>query len=291
MASSPDLYSHSEMGATPLILIAALVAGEGDFPTPACSLVAGWGQKGPERTFDPETLFDYMNGSAEGYHAYGFVLMKGVTCVNEAGDQLVIDVSELEDADHAWGIFVAHRDFRSPTEPIGSAGQVLPRRASFARGPYYAEIAASPAGDHTEALRAFTEALEARIPGRAAPPREVDWFPETGLESGSVRLVPQSVLGIRDLRRGYMARYAVGRAFVVSEESARQAAATLEMLRERFGETAVVSGIADEAFAATDDALDGLLIFRKGRRVAGLSNLAEPAEGTELARRLADTLP
>jgi hypothetical protein len=279
------------LGTTPLTLVVALAAAGDAFPTPDCSLVPGWEQKGPNRTFEPETLFDYMNGNAEGYHAYGFVLMKGVTCVDDAGDQLVIDVSELEDADHAWGIFVAYRDVRSPTESIGAGGQVLPRQATFARGPYYVEITASPAGDHTESLRAFTKALEARVPGRASAPREVGWFPKDGLEAGSVRMVPHSVLGIRDLRRGYVARYGEGRAFVVTEESDGEAAATLETLRERFGETRVVEGIADEAFAATDDDLGGLLIFRKGTRVGGVSNLAEGADGTALARCLADALP
>jgi hypothetical protein len=279
------------VGSTPLILIAALAAvGEG-FPLPDCSLVPGWSQKGPARTFEPETLFDYIDGNAEGYHAYGFVLMKGVTCVNDAGDQLVIDVSELEDADHAWGLFVAQRDIRSPIESIGAAGQVLPRRVTFARGRYYVEITASPAGDHTESLRAFTQALEAEVPGRASAPREVGWFPGEGLEAGSVRLVPQSVLGIRALRRGYMARYPEGRAFVVTEESAAAAADTLDTLRERFGEATGLDGIADEAFTATDDYLGGLVIFRKGARVAGVSNLAEGADGTELARRLAHALP
>jgi hypothetical protein len=88
-----------------------------------------------------------------------------------------------------------------------------------------------------------------------------------------------------------VARYAAGRAFVVSEESARAAAATLETLRERFGGTRVVDGIADEAFTATDDELGGLLIFRKGTRLGGVASLAMPSDGTALARRLAHALP
>jgi hypothetical protein len=279
------------MALTALILTAAL-AGAGDgFPAPDCTLAPGWTQKGPLRTFEPDTLFDYMNGNAEGYHAYGFALMQGVTCVNEAGDQLVIDVSELGDADHAWGIFVANRDVRSPNEAIGAAGQVLPRRATFARGRYYVEIAASPAGDHTESLRAFTRALEAQTPGRAAPPEGLGWFPAEGLEADSVRLVPASVLGIRALRRGLLAQYPEGRAFVVAEESSEAAAETLQRVRERFAGTADVAGIGDAAFTATDDYLGGLVLFRKGARVAGVSNLAEGTDGTGLARRLAGALP
>jgi hypothetical protein len=276
---------------TSLILTAALAGASDGFPVPDCSLVPGWTQKGPARTFEPDTLFDYMNGNAEGYHAYGFVLMRGVTCVNDAGNQLVIDVSELADADRAWGIFTANRDIRSPNEALGAAGQVLPRRATFARGPYYVEIAASPAGDHTEALHAFTTVLEAQTPGRATPPEGVGWFPAEGLEAGSVRLVPASVLGIRALRSGFLAQYPEGRAFVVAEASPEAASGTLQKVRERFGTTADADGIGDAAFTATDDYLGGLVLFRKGAHVAGVSNLAEGVDGTALARRLADTLP
>lgn len=274
-----------------LLLTAALAGVADGFPAPDCALVPGWTTKGPTRTFEPDTLFDYMNGNAEGYHAYGFVLMMGVTCVNDAGDQLVIDVSELGDADLAWGIFTANRDIRSPNEAIGAAGQVLPRRATFARGRYYVEIAASPAGDHTESLRAFATALEAQTPGRAAPPEGVAWFPTEGLEAGSVRLVPESVLGIRDLRRGLLAQYPEGRAFVVTEESSEAASATLQKVRGRFAESATAAAIGDATFTATDEYLGGLVLFRKGAHVAGVSNLAAGVDGTDLARRLADALP
>jgi hypothetical protein len=279
------------MALASLILTTALAGAGNGFPAPDCSLAPGWTQKGPPRAFEPDTLFDYMNGNAEGYHAYGFVLMRGITCVNDAGDQLVIDVSEMGDADLAWGIFVANRDIRSPNEAIGAAGQVLPRRATLARGRYYLEIAASPAGDHTEALRAFAKALATQTPGRTTPPEEVGWFPKEGLEADSVRLVPASVLGIRALRRGFLAQYPEARAFVVGEESPEAAVAALQTVRERFAQTTVAAGLGDSAFTATDDYLGGLVVFRKGTYIAGVANLAEGADGAGLAERLADMLP
>ena len=273
-----------------LVLAPALLWAGEDVPTPDCSVVPGWTQKGPLRSFEPDTLFDYMNGNAEGYHAYGFVFMKGVTCVNDAGDQIVIDISEFGDADSAWGIFIANRDVRSPNEPIGVAGQVHPRQATFVKGRYYVEIAASPAGDHSGPLRAFTGALAARISGRTTPPEEVAWFPEEGLEPDSVRLVPQSVLGLRALRRGFLAQYPEGRAFVVAEDSVEAATATLEKVRGHFTGTADIDGIGDAAFTATDEYLGGVVLFRRGTRVAGVANLAPGVEGTDLARRLDDVL-
>ncbi len=62
-------------------------------------------------------------------------------------------------------------------------------------------------------------------------------------------------------------------------------------MRGRFAEAADADGIGDAAFTATDEYLGGLVLFRKGARVAGVSNLAAGVDGTDLARRLADALP
>jgi hypothetical protein len=272
-------------------LVALLAAQAAPFPAPDCSVVPGWTQQGEARSYDPETLFDYMDGNSEGYFAYGFTLMKGVTCVNAAGDQLVIDVSEMGDPDRAWGFFVTNRDQRSPIEHIGSAGQVLPRRATFAKGRYYLEIAASPDKDHREALRAFVTALEPRVPGPAATPEGVAWFPTEGLRPDSIRLVPESVLGLRVLKTGFMGQYAAGRAFVVPEATAAAATDTMEKLRARFTGSSPVAGLADEAFTAQDQYLGKMLVFRKGARVAGVVNAAADADATALAKALAQQLP
>jgi hypothetical protein len=272
-------------------LMLAAPAAEAGFPAPDCALVPGWTQQGASRSFDTETLFDYMDGNSEGYFAYGFSLMKGVTCTNSAGDQLVIDVSELGDADRAWGFLVTNRDQRSPIEAIGSGGQVLPRKATFAKGRYYVEIAASPDRDHRPALRAFVDALLPRVAGEARVPEAVSLFPQDGLDRDSVRLVPESVLGLRLLKSGYVAQYPTGRAFLVPEGSAETAQATFARLRARFSDAKPVSGIGDEAIAANDAYLGGLLLFRKGRHVAGVANVAAGQDGRPLAQALAARLP
>ena len=234
-----------------------------------------------------------MNGNSEGYFAYGFTLMKGVTCVSAAGDQLVIDVSEMGDPDRAWGFFVTNRDQRSPVERIGSAGQVLPRRATFAKGRFYAEVAASPDKDHRAALRAFVSALEARVPGESRVPGAVAWFPAEGLVPDSIRLVPESVLGLRLLKSGFMAQYPGGRAFVVPEATPEAAKETMAKLRARFAGAEPPSGLGEEAFSAQDPYLGRVLVFRSGARLGGLANVAgglrpvRPREGASGAAPLA----
>jgi hypothetical protein len=103
--------------------------------------------------------------------------------------------------------------------------------------------------------------------------------------------VPESVLGLRALKSGYVAQYAVGRALVVPEATPDAAAATMAKLTARFTGAQPVAGLGDEAFRARDPYLGGLLVFRKGARVAGVANVAAEGDATALARALLARLP
>ncbi len=253
--------------------------------TPDCGLVKGFEQKGPAREFGPDNLFEYMDGNAEGYLVYNFVKMNGVTC-QDGEDTILIDVFEMADPEYAFGIFSANRDPRLEIAPIGMGGQVTQRRALFAKDKYYVEFAANPIKDHSGNLRAFASAFEKRIPGRGTPPDPIGWFPKDKLTPNSVRLVPESVLGLRLLKRGYTGQYEFGKAFLVFEESPESAAQVMAKLKERIGQTSATN-IGDESFTATDKYLDGLCVFRKGRYIGGFANLKGGRDATAEASALA----
>jgi hypothetical protein len=267
------------------ILTCASTAWAADFID--CSAVPGWVQEGRPREFVADTLFEYMDGNAEGYLIYGFVRMQGLTC--KAGENtILIDVSEMADADGAYGIFAASRDPRVPVVPIGAAGQIVPRRATFCKGKYYIELAANSQKDLTTTLQAFAVEIEKRVPGRTSLPEELSWFPAEKLTSA--RLIPESVLGLRLLRRGFLAQYEFGKGFIVPEASAESASAVMAKLRERFGATTPAK-VADEAFQAEDRYLGRICLFRKGRFLGGFANLADGEDATGLATALAARLP
>jgi hypothetical protein len=267
------------------LLLAASGAAAAEVPD--CSLVPGWTASGRTQTFGPDNLYMYKDGSAEGYLVYGFVSMRTVMC--EAGDDsIVLDVSEMTDTDAAYGIFGSSRDPQQPIAPIGMGGEILPQRASFAKGSFYVELTASPEKDHTKALKAFVAELEKRIPGTSSPPQAIGWFPTEGL--ASVILIPESVLGLRALKRGYVAQYAQNKAFIVAEESSESASAVLGKLRERFA-GAVDAKIADGGFQASDQYLGGLCVFRKGRFLGGYAHASQPQDAARLANTLATHLP
>jgi len=253
---------------------------------PDCGLLSGWTQQGEARSFTGGNLFEYMDGNAEGYLLYHFVRMRGVNC-QSGEDTLVFDVSEMENAEWAYGMFASNRDPRVPVEKIGTETQIVPRRAILVKDKYFVEIGSSK--EQADVLRQFVRATEKRIAGSSEPPEALTWFPQEKLVPGSVRMVPESVLGIGALKRGYVAEYDTGKAFLVKETSPESAAEVMNKLRARIGGTAPVK-VADEGFEATDKYLGRLCFFRKGRMIGGFTGLGGGADATAITAKLAGSL-
>jgi len=251
---------------------------------PDCGLLSGWTAQGEARSFDADNLFEYMDGNAEGYLLYHFVRLRGVNC-QSGEDTLILDVSEMGNAEWAYGMFASNRDPRVAVEKIGTEAQIVPRRAILVKDKYFVEIGSSK--EQPEVLRQFVRAIEKRIPGTSDPPEALTWFPPEKLVPGSVRMVPESVLGIGALKRGYVAEYAGGKAFLVRETTPASAAEVMNKLRARIGGTSPVK-VADEGFEAIDKYLGRLCFFRKGRMIGGFTGLADGADAAAIAAKLAE---
>ncbi|GAB4233702.1 MAG: hypothetical protein Kow00109_06500 [Acidobacteriota bacterium] len=238
-----------------------------------CTMVPGWElHRGPDE-YTADNLFDYMDGNAEGYLIYDFQRLTTVTCV--AGEKrVVVDVSEMATPEMAYGMFLSARHPRRPLERMGTVGQVTPRRVAFAKDRYYVEVMGSGAEDLESDLRAFAAALEGRISGTAEPPPEPAWFPEEGRKEGSLRMVPQSVLGLRELPFGYVAEYEFGRLFLVRTATAEEAGEALQALRGRL-EGPTPLDCADEGVTGSGQYLGQVRVCRKGRYLVGAARIAD----------------
>lgn len=270
------------------ILLPAGMAGGQDYLN--CHFAPGWEPSGAKRDYVADNLYEYKDGNAEGYLQYNFVRMQGITC-QSSGSTLDIDVSEMSDADSAFGMFAANRDPGLPTIKIGMGGQVQKQSASFAKGKYYVEIvevAADQDSDQSAMLKAWAGKMLEHLEGRDTAPEALEWFPKE--DQTSARMAPESVLGLKLLKRGYVAKYKQGQAFVVLEASPESAGEVMKKLRVLF-EGALPAAIGDEAFQVKAQYLDGVCIFRKGRYLGGFANLPDPKEAASLAGKLAARIP
>jgi len=260
----------------------AMAAAEAQAVAPSCSLAPGWTQDGQSRYYTTENLYEYMDGNSEGYFSYNFQNMHGVTC-KQGETTFVIDISDMGTDDNAFGWFSATRDLRSPAYAVGMGGQIVPRRLIFAKGKYYVEIAANPEGDFTVALKQWAAALDKLVPGSTSPPAALAWFPAERQQT--LKLAPESVLGLRILKRGYVAQYDYGKAFVVMEDTPDSAAAVMVSLRKRF-ESATPVKLGEDAFQSTDKYLGRLCFVRTGRYIAGYGITAEGLDPVALSAAL-----
>jgi hypothetical protein len=161
----------------------------------------------------------------------------------------------------------------------------------FAKGKYFVEMieaTADPAADDSTTMRALATAIDLQLPGSTMPPTPLQWFPQESV--APIRMVPESVLGLHELERGYVARYSAGQAFIVVEDALEMAVQTLKSLRTHFP-AAQAAQIGDEAFQANVKYLDGLCIFRKGRIVGGYSNLLDSQQAAMRAAVFAARIP
>jgi hypothetical protein len=270
------------------VLLAAGTAGAQDYLN--CHFAPGWEPSGAKRQYSADNLFEYKDGGAEGYLSFGFAHMQGITCAS-GGNTLDIDVSEMADADSAYGMFAANLDTSQPVSKIGMGGQIEKQSATFAKGKYYVElveVAANPDSDESATMKAFAAKIVEGLEGRETPPDALGWFAAEGLDS--TRMVPESVLGLRELKRGYVAKYKQGQAFIVQEPSPEAAAVVMKSVRARFdGATPATAG--DEGFQATAKYLDGICIFRKGKIIAGYTNLPGSQDAAIQAAKLAARIP
>jgi hypothetical protein len=270
------------------LLLAAGMAHAQDYLN--CHFAPGWEQSGAKRQYVADNLYEYKDGGAEGYLQYSFAHMQGVSC-KSGGDTLDIDVSEMADADSAYGIFAANSDPSLPIARIGMGGQIQRQSASFAKGKYYVEmvvVAANPDSDLSPTLKAFAGKMVENLEGRDTAPEVLGWFAKEN--QISLRLIPESVLGLSQLKRGYVAKYKSGQAFIVQEATPESAAEVLKSLRTRF-DGALPAQVGDEAFQAKVKYLDGICIFRKGRYLAGYANLPEPDDAVAKSAQLAARIP
>ena len=257
---------------------------------PDCGAVAGWKPDGAARAYTPDNLYEYMDGASEGYFIYGFAAMKGITCAS-GDNNIVIDISEMGDPENAYGMLSSMLDPSRPLEKIGTAGQASPQRLILVKGKYYVELSAHPDKDFAAPLKIYAAIVEKNLAGQGSIPETISLFPREHLSSdtNAVKMVPESVLGLRLLKSGYIGQYDFGKGFIVKEASPEIAATVMTKLKEKFGETKPAK-VADDAFTANDKYLNGVCIFRKGNYIGGFANLKPGRDGIAESIKLAGNI-
>jgi len=254
-----------------------------------------WRAAGAPVEYDPESIFDYLDGHAEVYLAYAMerCLAQRYSGPEGRGD-LVLDVFLLESAADAFGVFTFDLD-GEPVE-IGSGALIHQGWLRAWKGRAFVSAYAEDQGaDAGEALLELVRRVTERLPDEGELPPILGRLPGRGLVPGSARYMTshqilnrhlaaslENVLGIDRTTPAVLAQYEgdEGRARVLLVEYPDEAGAT----RAASALWAQLLGVeaSDGPVRLGDGSWAGVAV--DGPRLVGVLEASAPERVTSLLR-------
>ena len=175
-----------------------------EMPLPAQA--AGWTWDGMEMKYDPKTVFEYIDGAAELYLAYGFQGL-GVRKFEKSGQPpITVELYEMASSEDAYGVFSFER--QDEAVGIGQGSEFGGGLLRFWKGKYFVSIYADAGGSEAESA--------VLTMGRTT----ADLIRETGSEPELVHLIPGEDLGLVDRSVRYLKSHVLlNQRFFVAHEN------------------------------------------------------------------------
>ena len=103
--------------------------------------IDGWKLTEDPQIYNPDTLFEYIDGAAEAYLGYDFQQLLVSNYDKEGTESSVtIEIYDMGSPLNAFGIFSSERYPEIPEVPFGLAGYLEGEVLNFISGPYYIKL-------------------------------------------------------------------------------------------------------------------------------------------------------
>jgi hypothetical protein len=158
-----------------------------DFGAAIPRTIGDWKASGEDRTYNRQTIFDYMDGGAEVYLAFDFKKVYVRKYSGPGQNEIVLDIYDLGSSEEAFGVFSCDR--QDEEAGLGQESENGPGLLRFWQGPYFVSITVG--GDEKEAEKAIL-ALGRAVASCLGP---------RGMKPGLLRCLPPA--GLRPNRASY----------------------------------------------------------------------------------------
>lgn len=171
--------------------------------------VAGWTISDEVEVFNPDNLFDRINGAAPLFIENNFREMTSME-YKKGADYITIQAYRHATPEDAFGMYSSERSSDLAFLPIGGEAQGDKTNLYFFAGNMYLKIWSNVSGDVSAELQSIGKGLAEKIDATAAYPLVVRLFPEEGEIPYSVSYITSNFIGHEFLRSVYTARYERG---------------------------------------------------------------------------------
>ena len=176
----------------------AVMGGEKENVNPKIILpseVGGWKWDGKDMKYNSRTLFDYIDGAAELYLAYGFQNLVVRRFEKPGQPSIMAELYEMATSEDAYGVF----SFEHQDEPvgIGQGSEFGGGLLRFWKGKYFVSVYAEGEGKEVEpAILGSGRAMDNAISATGPEPKIIQYLPGQtfGLVDKSIRYLKSHVL-------------------------------------------------------------------------------------------------
>ncbi len=148
--------------------------------------ILGWLPSEPDRIFDPDTIFDYIDGAGEVYRAYRFKGLLGRRYAREGQPDIIADLFDMGRPENAFGVFT--HDPEGEKVDVGQDAVYKGGLLSFWKGRFFASIfSEEETPEARKAVLALGKTVASSITEEGEKPELVGLFPEKNRAAGSVR--------------------------------------------------------------------------------------------------------
>jgi len=286
------------------VLMAIILAGTGPSQSgqdvqslmPAPDTAAGWQWDLELEMYDPDNLYEYINGEAEHYNDYNFVEMVTASHsrVEDQYASFTIDIYDMGSPLNAFGIYSSHRRPELTFESIGEEAIVSELNVMFYKGRFFVQVSAGSMEEIvTSAIRKQAEQLASRIEA-TAPPAELTLLPVEGQIPHTLEFLASGLLAQAAFRNAMEASFnlpsGICKAFIVLKEDEESSLAALNQFREslvRQGQFTEQGGAGDPSNLIADTQYYGKIIaVSYSRYVVGVVEFSEQNDAKVLLEKI-----
>jgi hypothetical protein len=176
-------------------------------PAQDFSKIEGWQIGSDILKYNPENLWEYINGGADQFIDYGFESLKA-TEFSQNTLMVTVDIYDMKLPLNAFGIYRAQKPEGVKILNIGTESLIsLPAQCLLLKDRYYVKIHVLK-GELTEKIGIdLLEAVSKALPGEAKFPDEFTLLPSSGLKKSSLGHVRTNFLGLSELSNCIFATY------------------------------------------------------------------------------------
>jgi hypothetical protein len=284
-----DAVSHDET-TRDKVLLRALLPKDAESP--------GWQAVSSPQFFEPQNLWEYINGQAEMYIDYGFQLVVSLEYRSMDGARsMAIEIFQMKNPNHAFGIYAAERSPDDRFIDMGAQGYFSENVLNFWKGQYYVKLTSfQVSSDTKEILMMLASVIATKIKGTYSEPELFACFPTKNRVQMSERFIPKNFLGQSFLENGYRVEYKNGgssyEVFLVknaSREKAKEAFAKYEDFLKSQNER-MSSSKKDDYQLIFAERGKGKAIFQYGSFVGGVLNSNDSSEAERIIEEIVQKL-